>query len=177
MINLLAPEDKKVLVGEYRRHKLVVGGVLWFFVSSAAVIIFTSLYIVLYFDQREVVLNLAKIKQEYEAVASDVSERSITTVNQQAELLLSPASLLPTVLLDKLVSLRPTGVLISNIAYKPAGEEIIVNLNGQANSRQDFLRLLSNLQSESTFTTVDSPVDNLIRERNVQFSLVIHLKS
>ena len=47
MINLLAPEDKKALAGEYRRHKLVVAGVLWFFVSGAAVIIFASLYIVL----------------------------------------------------------------------------------------------------------------------------------
>lgn len=85
---------------------------------------------------------------------------------------------LPVGFLQKVLISKPAGVKINGIFFArgiSTDSEAVIELSGAANNRRSLLAFLEQLRADKSFTAVDSPVSNLIKENNVDFSLKLRL--
>ena len=75
----------------------------------------------------------------------------------------------PTRQIAAILSLKPTGIRILNIAWNK--DENIFNLSGIASDRQALLEFQTLLNNSQRFEKVEVPLSNLAKDRNAPFSI------
>ena len=178
MINLLPPENQYSVKQDYRRRIWATAGLLLLAFLLVILITAGSLYWL-------VRIRLAEAKQKLETTKQTLTENDldklaaeIKNTNEQLKRLntLPAATPLPSTFIAKII--QPRGqVNLQKISYSaPAAAPATINLEGRAPTRQEFLRYLAELQELPFLAKVDSPVKNLIQEKNFIFTLSLILK-
>lgn len=124
--------------------------------------------------------GLEKIKQAEERQESRqtflLAREKIKLTNQRTDVLsgLLRVNRLPGDLFEEVIKLKPASVKIKSLSYatttSTAGS---LSLAGLALTRTDLLKYVDLLKQNPTFSQVESPVGNLIRDKNVEFTLVL----
>ncbi len=175
-LNLLSPEAKAALAYErYRRAVLWFGGGL-----AVALLIFLVLllptYFFLIFQRGEVLRALELEMRSEEFLKSREVESFIREVNALARAIrveeASRITLSP--LLAEVIRALPPAVTISSLQFEERRRELA--LTGHADTRAAFLQTLANLRANPRFESLSSPITNIIRDRDIDFTLKATLK-
>lgn len=178
MINLLLPEDQNAARTEYRRRVLAVAGTLALAFLLIIFIIAGSLYWFIRFRQAEAGQALETAKRELAVDNLDQLASDIKATNDKLKRLRADPDLKapPSEIIARLVQSRGR-VILQKITYLArSGAPVMVSLAGKAPTRQEFLSYLEILQNDPLLAQVDSPVKNLIQEKNLSFTLELTLK-
>jgi Tfp pilus assembly protein PilN len=176
MINLLPKNYKQNLNRDYWLRVVTV--TFWLLIMSSAVIgVLLALEIV---KAQFEIKGLEKIKQAEEQQESRqtflAAREKIKLTNQRVEVLsgLLRVDRLPGDLFEEVIKLKPASVKIKSLSYATttsvAGS---LSLAGLALTRTDLLKYIDLLKQNPVFSQVESPVGNLIRDKNVEFTLVL----
>jgi len=180
MINLLTPEDKFELGRERFRRFLAVAGFLLALVLLGGVILLLPSYFFLVLERREL-LREAELGRAH-PVLGEIGELERALKDFNTKLTLYDARALgirPVApLLEDILKVSPPTVSLRNLTYEEASrtnpERVL--LQGFASRRDDFLSFVNKLEGLSAFSKVNSPVSNLLKEADLEFSLILEVK-
>jgi hypothetical protein len=174
MANLLPQDKKKEIRKEYRTRFYTVllcfsGGVL----IVAAILLF-SLYVLM--NGR-----LSGLNQKYEAYSEKGEdtvkiEESIKNINTKLELLQNNnlQSKIPYGVLKEVIDIKPGNIFLTKIAYSD-NKQVIVG--GVASYRKDLQDFIVAIEKDKMFLPVEYPFSNITQKEDIEFSLVINMKT
>lgn len=173
MINLLLPEDQIKLRADYRRRLSATAAGLMLAWLVVVLVIAGALYLFIRHRQIESAAALAAAKQALAGENLEQLAAAIKETNEQVDRLILPAPAPPSEIIARII--EPRGrVRLEKISY--AGGQKTIDLAGTAPARPDFLSYLEALRALPEIVRVDSPVRNLIQEKNLSFTLNLTLK-
>lgn len=163
MINLLPAENIEIVTREYRHRRLVVVGLATTAIILVAVILAVSLSLMNY---------VAPTKVEPMAPATPLDAALVKKINLLATW---QASNVESISLFELINrFKPAGISLSGFAFTHStGKPATIELSGVAAKRRDLLDFLDNLRGDKTFSNLESPVSNLIKDKNADFTIIL----
>lgn len=170
MINLIPPAAKKIMVREYWTRVLTV----WVMLGGTACLIVTLLLLPTYLLLS---IKTSVIKEQAAAatqkVASyDVSATELQTANRQAQILLKDTTTLSySGLVAEFETIAGEGVSINDFRFLQSSTLGTISLSGVATTREDLANFRDRLESDVRFAKVDLPISNLIKDRDLLFSM------
>lgn len=174
--NLLTPQEKKaVRLEEARRLVMFFAGL-----SAAGLAIVSSLllpsYLPLVMQRRGLEESLFLEEQAAERFQVKKTLLSLREVLAEINVLktqvTAPAK--ASEILEQFLAPAEGGITIAFLGIKNDGE---VMLNGLAATRKDLLQFEKTLRESNKFEDITSPLSNIIRETNINFSIRGKLKS
>lgn len=182
MINLLPRENQAQNKSDYLQKLFLVAGSLLFVLILISAILLAPSYFSLLLEKRSFSEDLISIGDEgfrkdlrdTDKVIGDLNFQ-IDSYKRNKRKILSLTSLMAEVLKSV-----PDNVKILTIDYsreKTRKKEIIdkIFIEGESGNRQSFRQFEEKLKEVSQFKNVLSPVDNLLRENDIEFTLTIEL--
>jgi Tfp pilus assembly protein PilN len=176
MLNLLPEENKKELAIEYRRRRAMVSLGFLAALFLATLLLFLPALIVSYNKKNQVSNNYQLIK-----VASTIRDYdSLRTVidDVRSKLLLLKPSDNRAYIHDELqaiISQKSRAISITGFDFKPAppAGKTEISLIGKATSREELVAFSRALEQSPLFSKVEVPVSDLVRGRDIDFSIKI----
>lgn len=176
MINLLPSETIVANQRRYRQRRWLVLAFASFFLLLLVVGVTGYFTWVLKLRAVTVEQQLAELKKRAEAKELIELERNWRNAERQIKGLASlkagtqsPASMWAQLLADK-----PAGIALKEINYTRGATSTALIVEGVASTRKNLLAFLEQLRADKVFNVVDSPVGNLIKDRQAEF--VINLE-
>ena len=175
MINLLPPTEARASLANYRARLMVVRLYLLLSLILVALVVTASLYWLLLQDYRTLKADLEKrqdqvTSKEYAAL-NEALERSAKQL-----VILTPSERAPISLVSLVAILdgHRGKVTITALNYSTDEQGVVSStINGRAKVRADLLGFISALKSDSQIKRVESPINNLIRDKEIDFVLQI----
>ena len=178
MINLLPYDEIEKLGREHLGRFAVVAGLSLSGIVAIGLILLVPSYLFLLYEKRELGRELELTYRSLEMSEVDYIESEIANFNaalgifEKNEREIRPVASI----LEKILSFRPDTMRFESIGYsRTKGERISVK--GRVSSREVFLDFVARLETSGLFKKVDSPVSNLLREKDVDFSLILEIES
>ena len=176
LTNLLPPEQKEVIWQEETRRLICFLAIEFGVVLMIGVSLLLPSFLPLTFERKELKRALA-IEEEASRIikVDEIAAKGrkvgfalslIKTFHENA----SPA----TSLLGWFLGVKRSGVTITNIVSRKGGE---VFLSGIAQTRRSLLNFEEALRSSGRFQEISSPLSNIIRDRDINFTIKGTLKS
>lgn len=176
MINLLPEEKKHQLRREYQLRRITV-----LLCVAAGIVLFVAgtllpLYAVLGVRHEAALAAVETLvaKEEKERVAV---RNVVREVSGQIAVLSEPKAdtkiafdLIPAILTTK------GNVSVKGLSHQQLEGKTTVRLNGIAPRRDDFIGFLRALETSGMFSSVQSPVSNLVKDRDLVFSVELTLR-
>lgn len=175
MINLLTPETQAAVFAEYRSRRRVVGGYLALGLLFSALALGGTLWWQLRLQQLELKDNFGKLAAgDPNEELKDVLRQTNVTVSllRRAGHERPIAALWQAVLIHRPGKLTLNGWTSEAATAQTAGT---IKLSGVAPDRQTLLDFLNALRQEPTFSAIDSPITNLIKNREIPFNIQLTL--
>ena len=179
MINLLLPADRLARRRDYHRRRFILTGFLLATLLVVASLIVGSFYLRLVTERRQLERELAQVLgavdvRRFDRLQAELTEsaKRLATFRRWSETDHQTAALLTS-----LVDLRPAGVSLGSIHYlRHSDADGVIKMAGQAATRAVLLDWVAALKSESSFSRVESPVSDLIKNRQVDFDITLDVK-
>jgi hypothetical protein len=177
MINLLSSEQKKLLRSDYRQRVLVVSGFLFSFLLLIAIGILATLYLSVDTNYKQTKDALAKEQAKNIIMAANKLEKEIKSFSQKLSLLTKSSTSTPvTEVIKSVLNRKVSGVALDDIQYDKSSDNLaVLKISGVAQTRSQLLAFVEVLRSDPNFKKVDSPVSNLIKERQAEFTLNLEI--
>lgn len=173
-VNLLPPEEKKIIWTEETRRL-----VLFFAIISGSLLALGSILLLpsllpLFFEKQVVNQNLTSIE---ESATNLKVEKVLAEGRRQKEIISSLKKLISSApkaspLLEKILKTPAPGVNISYLTISKKGTV----LTGTATTRRNLLNFEKTLRDSGIFQGISSPLSSIIRETNLDFSIQGELK-
>jgi Tfp pilus assembly protein PilN len=178
MINLLSAQGKKIFTRMYILRLLTVA----LSMGAVLVVIHSVLLIPSYVFLQARIAN-QEVEGEFlgktlEASGSDEVEERLTALTAKLTLLetLESTPLFVSAIEDVLEVSR-TGIQVTNIAYTPNDPKVQISIRGIAKDRDALRSFAKRLEEREGIASVDFPIGNLSKEKDLPFSISIVLAS
>ncbi len=175
---LLPTEERRALRREYR---LRISITLLLFLSCGVVLGIAALlpsYLHTYGTEREALQRQQELLRSRRESGADQIEKAVVQSQALAEKLLSDADkAIYSDILQKIISRRAKDILLGSFAVTSLGtttSEIV--LQGTAATRESLLAFKKSLESESIFSSIELPLSDLAKSRNIAFSMKVTVK-
>lgn len=122
-------------------------------------------------------MNLVSLKNLREAGGGEDVYKILEATNKKVNFLSSRPVLSLTAAIKKIAERKPVGVRIVGLVYQP--QETATNLsaklslNGVSSSREAIVEFVKKLQQEPSFSSVNVPVSDFAKDRDIEFSLTL----
>jgi len=175
-MNLLPAEYQKSLFYERVNSFVLFIGMRMAFAVLISIILLLPAYFFLTFQEKELrreaaVLGESSRLEEFRGLEADIKDFNDTLVEFEKA---GMADLSRSDILKDIVARSPFSIKYRTLVYD--AKERHVTINGEALARKDLLGFIEKLKESTFVERVDSPISNLLEERNVIFSLTIFLK-
>ena len=175
-LDLLPPEEKLNLARVFRRRAVVgVGGGMAAVFAIFLILLLPTIFMLV--AEKSELLRAVRIERDIQKKAgADRQAADAKKVNLLAEKILEYNKKRRKVfpLFEAVIRETPPSVEIERILLSSAPGEIAIS--GFSGTREDLLKFLNALSKNPNIEKVSSPVTNLVKERNVRFSLTAKLK-
>ncbi len=175
MINLIPPAARRLVVREYWVRVLSV----WMFLVGTGCLVVAALLLPTYVLIHSQISVLSETSSGVaEKVATyDSSAAELKLASEQAAILMSGGSTTPfSTYLTLIEASAGSDIEIRSVDFTRGGTgNGAVILSGESNTRQALADFRDALESEGSFTKVDLPISNLIKERDVLFSIQMQI--
>ena len=176
MINLIPPTAKKSIHREYLKRVATV----WLFLFSVALTMLTIFLLPTYVAlQREITSLETTTAVSSDRVSQfDISATELIKTNNQAMLLLhSVTTITPSKVISTLSDTAGSQVKLTNFQFSNLDTTGKVTISGVAVSRQDLAVFRDAVSADSRFSEVNLPISNLIKDRDLLFSMSMTISS
>lgn len=173
MINLLPFPDRKAVRAEYRHRLFVIAGLLSFGLTLITSIILGSFAFILFSRRNEVLQQIAAARRQFAAEEFAAARKLIEETNESVKILrAAPSGESVASVYKRLIDERAPGIKLIRLGFSAEGGGR-VDIDGRSPTRAVLLDFLDALGADSRFQSVDSPVKNIIRERDIDFHLTV----
>lgn len=174
MINLIPPSAKKSIVFEY--WKRVIG--VWLCLLSLALVILSVFLLPTYIALRSEIIFLEETMTAgvHRVSNYDISATELVTASNQAKQLLeNNATTTPSDLIKVLNQYAGASVALNSFQFTKMESQPAITLSGVADSRLALAQFRDAVTADRHFTTVNLPISNLIKDKDLLFSMEITL--
>lgn len=177
-LNLLPPEDR-ARIGYERLTRFFT----LFYGSIAAllligIILALPTYFFVFFQNRGIAELITASRQAAESEQARETEARIQKTNaklRRLEKYYAAPSLSTTDTLREILTKTPAGITFTRLSLK--NETGDAAIQGTAAIRDDLLQFLTALRGNPLFANVESPVENILRERNLSFKISFTIRN
>lgn len=176
MINLLPAEDKTINKKDYLSRLFVVVGILFFIIVTIAFVLFLPVFFSLFFEKKDLAIQLNVIKQGDSSVEAEKIYADLDVLNTKLFLYEKNNDEVRQVstLMEKIISFKTDGISLSYFKYEKDKNGKIV-IMGKSASRSEFVNFKKKLEDDKSFSAVSSPLSNLLKETDINFTITIEL--
>jgi cell division protein FtsL len=174
MINLIPPSAKRSVIREYWKRVATV----WLFLLSATAVILSVFLLPTYLVLTNEISSLKNTMSESQSKISnyDVSVKSLVSVSQHsARLIANKQDIQFSAVSQKLQSLANEGVVIDSFIFTVDSVLTTLQVSGTAEDRTSLVSFKDKIQNDNLFSKVSLPISNLIKDKNLPFSMEITL--
>ncbi len=179
MINLLPISGIKKIISEYRIRLLITALVMLAVTMVIASVLLFPAYL-LASHKRAVVLEDLSKRGDQKASSQEAKdlEKIIKETNATLDLLGEKGQKfsISNDILTKTAGFRTENIKITGIFYDKNGIESTFSLKGSAASRQSLTNFIDMLKKDVAFRDVSLPISDLVKDRNIDFTIIIKLK-
>lgn len=160
------------MVREYWTRVITV----WVVLGGTACLIVTLLLLPTYLllsIKTSVVKEQAVVATE-KVASYDVSAIELQVANRQAQILLKETTY-PSYsgLMAEFETIAGDGVVIKDFRFSQSNTLGTITLSGLSETRENLANFRDNLESDTRFVKVDLPISNLIKDRDLLFSMTL----
>lgn len=178
MINILPEEKKKVVEKERIRRFIFILGVSLVTFLILAIILFLPSFLYLINQKKEIERTIESLEsgpifkeiQEIESEILDLNQKLILFQNNQSDVLNL------SLFIEKILEQKPKSLEIQAISFERLAEVPRFSLQGKSPSRDLLLEFVENLNKEELIEKVHSPITNILREKDIDFNLIVEFK-
>lgn len=183
MMNLLPHTYKEEIYREHQWRFLEVAGSTASILLGIGLVLLSPSALFLVYETSSVRDALEVAKNQHAALLRDVTTQSLLAeVRRELDLVKPPVDrelgLAP--LTRTLLSRRTAGVTMTTISFsRIAGDtakRATFDIAGVADTRAALLGLIASLESEPLFGKVDSPISNLVKDKDLPYTIHIDVK-
>lgn len=170
-LNLLPEKEKQNIAWEKRTNQTLYFGS--FIVASVfifLILLFPS-YIFLALQNNDVVRSLQLEEKTQETLQIQAVENRLTAINANTRRIIqnNAPSFVPGNFVERMTQLAEKHVLLTQIQYHRSGGA--VHIEGWAETRNNFLDFKNILETEGGLQNIVSPINNIIKETSIQFTV------
>lgn len=173
MINLIPPSAKKSITLEYWVRVISVWALLCASALLCATFVFLPVYVLI---SSQVAAYTESANSASEKIASYENVTSgLIRASQEAKTAIAGTSFVPiSDYITIIESAQSASIDVTNISIGRSAEGISpIQLSGVATERQALATFRDRLLAEAQFTSVDLPIANLAKDRDIPFSITI----
>lgn len=177
MINLLPPETRDSLKRLYLKRLIIFMLLILFLLIAVSAVLLLPSYFIFSVRNKEAKLALESAESASALEGLEEALATVKEVNKKIALLdAEPAGPAPSVtkVLSRLVADASGLVKLDNFSQSADGK---ITLRGTAPTRNSLLAFIRRLEQDEIFSRVDSPISNLVAERNIRFLINLELKA
>lgn len=173
MINLLPNSKKQVVRAEYRRRVAVVALSLFLAASFFAFLFLVPSYLLSYLKLVSLEERAALFKKsiEEETAAKELArletELSLLRVGETA-----PSA---SAFIEAVVKEKGAAVRLKQISYERRGKTAKFDVSGSAATRASLIAFVDRLKARNEFEDVYSPISNLVKDKDITFTVQISI--
>ncbi len=179
MRNLLTNYTKRLIQKEYYIRLVILATLL-----SSSVLVIASVFLVpsyiLAKAQKVSIENQARvIKQSLVSQEEESLSAALQLAQEELDILASiKDQKLFSERLKDVVREKPEGINLSSFTYKTQeGKKQSMVISGKAYTRNDLLSFEKKLRSNLDFSSVEFPVSNLAKDKDIDFSIALEYES
>lgn len=178
MINIIPEERKKIIGKERIRRFVLVLGIFLFLLLVFSIILALPSVVYLNGQQKEIKRTIETFEagpifkeiRNIEKEIQDFQQKLILFQNNQSNVL-SPSFFIARILEQKPDSLKIETMFFSKLNKIPK-----ITIRGHSPSRLELLKFVGDLNGVPSIKNVYSPIANILREKDVEFNLVVEFK-
>lgn len=171
-LNLLPPENRaRVGYERLSRFFTLFHGIIAVILITGIILLLPT-YFFLFFQNSGVAELVSAKRENVESDQARQSEERIKNLNTRLRRLEKEYSANPisvTRYVHDIISRVPDGITLAHFSYQK--DSAAITLRGTADTRDNLLRFIASLRSHSEFQNIKSPVENILQERNISFTL------
>ncbi len=173
MINLLPKEEKDLLVKMRLIRFVTLSSTFLFYTGIIASIALLPSYVLSVSKEKDIVILYEKLQLEESTKESNSLNVVVGDINQKLSLLPGddPKRFSET-FFEPIISRKGGAVSITSISYSKNTEGAFVGrISGVASTRSGLLLFVDELKKIPDFSEVSVPISNLVKDRDIAFSL------
>lgn len=174
MYHNLLPEEHREVVRYERLARFFFA--FWICIALILLVIAILLlpsYFFLTFESEGLKQQITAAEQGTVSKRVREAEATITSLNQQLAILAAHTPSSAVTHIDSIARKVPPGVNLSRISFQEEDAEF--RIAGTAARREDLLAFLTALRGNKEFSSADAPIENLLKERNIDFEATVAL--
>lgn len=175
MLNLLTPEERKLIRRDYILRVCSVAFIFAFFTVVIALASILPAYFYATTEERSRKAELEALVFESEKAEDDSIALALSRTNTILSFLEADGDDKPQTseLVADALAVRPQGVRVDTLSFDKAGEENVLTITGVADTRAVLIEYSRSIAAQPHFLTADIPADDLARTRNIAFRLTV----
>lgn len=174
-LNLLPPLVKKELRIEKINRQLLTAGTLILVTLIIFALLLGLINLFLWLQTKSLQKQIIQTEAHLEMEQVEEFEESIKALNQALINLdeRQTAQINYSTILNQLIQLIPTALQVRGLSLDNSGQ---MQLTGYAPTREQLLQLKENLENSPDFIQIEFPLSNLLKSREIDFSLTFQSK-
>jgi Tfp pilus assembly protein PilN len=179
MINLLPISGIKRIISEYRIRLLTTALIMLAVTMVIAIVLLFPAYLLASHKRTVVLEDLSKVGDQK---ASSQETKDLEKIIKETDATLDVLSgkgqtfSISSDILTKTAGFRTENIKITGIFYDKNSTEGALSLKGSAVSRQSLTDFIEMLKKDLAFRDVSLPISDLVKDRNIDFTIIIKLK-
>ena len=132
-----------------------------------------------FFKEKETNINFQMANESASFKSANLITSVVNSVNFKLSFFKDKMDYLGVVsILDKVLVTKSDAIKLENISYNSDSKsDSTLNLQGIADSREDLVSFSKRLQAINSIKSVDLPVSNLAKDKNLVFSITLKISS
>lgn len=183
-MNLLPLENKIMIKKEYLRRVFVLFGTFFSLVVFSGILLILPTFYLLNNMKDDYEKQLSSYKERMDSVNSSGTFKIVSDLNKKINILKKEqVNLALNLVIEKIINYKNNNIIIKKIFYEKVlfkekdKKDVIVKekikIDGFSLTRSDFLNFLNLIKEDKDFSNVNSPVSNLLKVNNVDFSITL----
>ncbi|MEK7575485.1 MAG: hypothetical protein AAB491_00150 [Patescibacteria group bacterium] len=183
-MNLLPLENKIMIKKEYLRRVFVLFGTFFSLVVFSGILLILPTFYLLNNMKDDYEKQLSSYKERMDSVNSSGTFKIVSDLNKKINILKKEqVNLALNLVIEKIINYKNNNIIIKKISYEKVlfkekdKKDVIVKekikIDGFSLTRSDFLNFLNLIKEDKDFSNVNSPVSNLLKVNNVDFSITL----
>lgn len=181
MTNLLPPQQIEKNISEYRLRLAGTALAMFAGILVLATILLAPSYL-LATHKRAVVENDPIWQDDKDGEMSRGKQKEFEDVIKETNTILGTLGRTDTEfyvsedIIEKVIGFKTPSITISGIFFDAVPEGSALSIKGIATNRQSLVSFTDTLKKDPAFVSVDLPISNLVKDRDISFSISIKLK-
>ena len=178
MFNLLPESIKNEIRKEYNFRRMVTVFIFLIFIGATMLVFVFPSWIVSVYKEKQINLQAQETNQAESVAKIKAVSAEINKINAELKTIdtaLEYKKVLP--ILNTILSKRPSAILVNEITYDSKGPtSAVVLLEGVSATRGSLLTFVKSLEDSNSFKSVDLPISNFAKDKNIFFSLTLTIE-